>query len=382
MENLYSYAICWPPPANYVGSRFRLQHPTGGCRDVYFDGEILGHPPVYFDDDTPPDTPTLDLNGHAVVVDESLYPGLDPQSLYMELSLDEEACDYSPPYDLQVVVVTVGEYNGDFYLHDPRHHLYDNTVENPLFNAGGDLVELTKLEDPTNTEQYYEVTCFNAPMTFLNEEHCVLSYEEDTCSFADPGEVLIELTYDAFETIYNETGVVGSPRYVYAVNGLRQDKGSLPYLPPCHPSTRSRWMLVEDCTSPLGVTVDLATNAAIASVLMASKDTNPLLRDVIFPAVDVPCELDDMDKFDFVVFDVQVDGVNTCWLNVHQDHLQVFDFTDWGKSSEYAELLISCCINSSTHPIYAIILQYPYTQEERPKSNSGQSQPSTRTSFV
>jgi hypothetical protein len=317
-------------------------HPTGGCKDVYFDGEQLGHPPVFFDDATPPDTPTLDLNGYAVVVDEAHHPDLLPQSLYIETSLDEEECDYIPLYDMNAVVVTVGEFEGDFYLHDPRHHLYDNTIENPLLNAGGDLVELTAIEDPTNTERYYEVTCFNAPMTFLNEDHCVLSYEDDTCSFADPGDVLIELTYDALETIYDVTGLVGPPRYVYAVNGLRQNNGTLPYLAPCHPSTRSRWMLVEDCSSPLGVTIDPATNAKFANALLDSTDTNPLLRDIIFPAVDVYCEPDDKDKFDFVVTVVE-DGVQSCWLNVHQDHLQVFDFTDWGKSSYYVKPSYRLC---------------------------------------
>jgi hypothetical protein len=55
-----------------------------------------------------------------------------------------------------------------------------------------------------------------------------------------------------------------------------------------------------------------------------SDDTNPHVRDVFTPAIGNICDSADVEKLDFQVL---VD--NQCWQNVHQDHLQVFDFSAW-----------------------------------------------------
>jgi hypothetical protein len=94
--------------------------------------------------------------------DEFILTQALPQSL---------ACDALPkPWsDIPVFGKTA---DGEYLLYDPRLVLNENTIENPLLDGGGQL----------SVETDGEVLCSNAPRTFLNEDHCVLSTEPTACS--------------------------------------------------------------------------------------------------------------------------------------------------------------------------------------------------------
>lgn len=159
-------------------------------------------------------------------------------------------------------------------------------------------------------------------MNFLNEFKCELSYEVDACSPVDPSEEWISLDSGSFRKIFEATQDLESPVYVYAVEGLRQGKGIVPYDPPCTPGETSRWIPSSCSGSNPGVRGE--TRDIFVDLLSQSDDTNPYVRDVTFPATGVSCHPDDMGAFSF-----QVKDKDSCWLNVHQSHLQVFDFTEW-----------------------------------------------------
>ena len=62
----------------------------------------------------------------------------------------------------------------EYLLYDPRLILMENPIENPLADGGGEITA------KTNGATF----CSNAPRTFLNEEHCLLSSETTACSAA------------------------------------------------------------------------------------------------------------------------------------------------------------------------------------------------------
>ena len=314
--NTGEYKFCWPVIENYVGSRFRIRVPGVGCKDIFFDGVASGNPPIVFDSITPPELPVLELTNHAAIVQETYYPGTLPHDLLLESPVDQAECDLFPQYEDGPLVTVLGDFEGNYYMHDPRFRVFENTLDRPKMNAGSDLVAATK----NNGRRFSKVQCFNAPMTFLNEDHCMLSYDEDACTSKDPADALIELTYRNMQNIYDATNLIGDPKYVYAVDKLTQN--GVPYQPPCAPGAPSRWVLESDCASE--VAIDALTSSAFQELIGSSTDTNPLLRDVTFPTIGISCHSNDVSKFDFTVV---VNG--QCWKNVHLEHLQVFEFSGW-----------------------------------------------------
>eukprot|EP00586_Coscinodiscus_wailesii_P011040 CAMPEP_0172493050 /NCGR_PEP_ID=MMETSP1066-20121228/24373_1 /TAXON_ID=671091 /ORGANISM="Coscinodiscus wailesii, Strain CCMP2513" /LENGTH=895 /DNA_ID=CAMNT_0013263005 /DNA_START=387 /DNA_END=3071 /DNA_ORIENTATION=+ len=74
-----------------------------------------------------------------------------------------------PPMFGKTLNKATGKY--EYLLFDPHLVLFDNTVENPLPDGGGRL--------QAETEGYTK--CANAPRTFINEDHCTLSFSEYAC---------------------------------------------------------------------------------------------------------------------------------------------------------------------------------------------------------
>lgn len=68
-----------------------------------------------------------------------------------------------------------------------------------------------------------------------------------------------------------------------------------------------------------------ATQSVFENLIQTSTDTtNQYMRDIFFPATGSACSSSDMNSFDF-----KVQVADTCWENVHPDHLQVFVFNYW-----------------------------------------------------
>lgn len=302
---------------NAIGSLFRLYHTgLGRCIDVYVASGRLGNPQVFFDDVTAPTNPQVNLEGHAIEVDTQYFSG-DAQELHLYSSLDGNACAQFPKITGYPDFVAVGTFKNEFWLHDPRFDLHENTVEDPKPDGGGQIVKATE----NITRQFSKPLCMSAPMTFVNEEGCFLSPELDACggSVVD-NSAEIDLSISNFARVY---GASGARTFIYTVVGLRQNSVYTPYPPPCTAATRSRWIKVapQDC---IATTIGSSTTSIFQDLIGSSSDTNPNLRDVQFPVLGPMCDLEDQGSYDFLV-----SVGSECWRNVHQSHLQVYDFTNW-----------------------------------------------------
>lgn len=301
---------------NQIGASLRLKGGSG-CIDLESGGKEVGNPNVFFDSQTPPNIPTLKLDGKV--------SKLSDEELYLSEDLEDPKCSLLPPQRGTRPNTFAGSLNGEMWLFDSQVRLQENTMEKPLMDGGGPLVEQTLL---TEEEEEYassrtEAACANAPMTFLNENYCQLSYEPGTCSQQEPPGTPITLNVDTLRRIYDATGggKQGS-RYVYSVEGLRQVPGSIDYGPPCTPGETSRWVKVSDCSAEVAIRWE--TTLLFRTLLSNSDDKNPFLRDITFPLLGAECHAEDIGKYDFKI---KING--QCWLNVHRSHLQVFDFSEW-----------------------------------------------------
>lgn len=314
-------------------------HPETGCSELRIKDEPFGNPAVYFDFKTPPTNEQITLDGHGFKLSSK-------DDWYATGKIKDENCDLIPPQRGKQPYTVVGVLDGEHWLFDPRYQVRTNTLESPMSDGGGRVYRQTKLaenEIEEKADNRYQAECSNARMSFLNEKYCRLSYDSRACSPSDPPDVYIELVADTFEKMFEATKGQGwKTRYVYAVQGLRQDKSDIPYDSPCTPGETSRWIPVDDCTHTLGsVTVQGGTVTAFQKLLSESDDVNPYLRDVAFPSTGISCHRNDQEKFDFKI---EVGG--QCWQNVHQLHLQVFDFSafvrqhDGGSSkiTQFADL--------------------------------------------
>lgn len=283
-------------------------------------GGVYGNPEVFFDLDHPPTFATVDIEAHSMPFGSKYYKG-ETQELYISSPVTDYNCNLIPLWseysEVAAVGVTTNNVDGgyNYWLHSPSFELSDNDLVAPLPDGGKAAVDLTK---DASFDKRFKTQCSNAPRTFLNEDNCAISY--DACLPKDFGDKKFMLDKSTFKTLYTGSGGQegDETRYVYAVDNLRQDNTTDD--PPCQNGARSRWRVVDDNTC--AQEVDDTTNQVISELIAAADDSNPYMRDIIFP-VSLSCGMD-ADAFDFRV---QVNG--TCWLNTHVDNLQVYDFTVW-----------------------------------------------------
>ena len=87
---------------------------------------------------------------------------------------------------------------------------------------------------------------------------------------------------------------------------------------PCTPDVRSRWERKDiiECNP-----TDLYGNTtqSLTELLSESGDSNPYIRDIIFPKEGKMCEASDTEP----EIEIEVDGV--CWKRVHDEYMSVFD---------------------------------------------------------
>lgn len=214
----------------------------------------------------------------------------------------------------------------------PSQETFDNTLESPAADGGGKI-----LKDAASFENTaFSVMCANAPQTFLNDETCVLSDQADACmtNSANGGDdeqpkFLIPADHTALRAIYDVSGGGATGTiYMYAVDGLRvAEDSSVSY--PCAKSKTSRWAPV-DCSVLASATVSSTTEGIFANLVNAASasNTNPNLLDVKFLSSTAACDKVDKKKVGFKI----TDSAGQCWLNVHPDHLNVYDFTAWARN--------------------------------------------------
>ncbi len=190
----------------------------------------------------------------------------------------------------------------------PRLVLQTNTLDDPLHDGGGNNVVFTKSS----------VQCSNAPRTFLNDETCQLSDDDNACTNVHTDgsggyfQSKIELTRSNILEFHKLTG-----RYIYAVQDLRQYTPILDF--PCQQNAKSRWMRIDKVPCPKYLKEE--TQESFQWLLEKTTDPNPFMKDIIFNGI---CHEQDVPRRKF---HVKVDG--ECWMNVHPDQFNVYDFTNW-----------------------------------------------------
>ena len=204
---------------------------------------------------------------------------------------------------------------------------------------------------------YTAVFCSNTPPTFVNENNCRLSYNENACLRRDRDwediVVTVPLNNRTISELFDLTG-----KHVYAIEGLVFDDSNtqkfgltpLVYTPCARNSlsvyqevdasyvdlvgsrgtikradTRSRWIKDDSACNGPTTGVENSTASLFARLLSVSTGANPVLRDVTIYANMEQCDLADENKFGFAVRDTE----GNCWRNVHPDFLSVYDLTDF-----------------------------------------------------
>ena len=108
------------------------------------------------------------------------------------------------------------------FAFDPHIMLYENTVDNPLPDGGGQVAIDT--HDPITGQQ---VMCSNAKRNHLNEDGCKLSYLETACKFdEDPKEIII-LDDTNLAGISTDTGKVLAVISGLVISDVLDDKTGL-----------------------------------------------------------------------------------------------------------------------------------------------------------
>jgi hypothetical protein len=239
-----------------------------------------------------------------------------------------------------------------YALFDSRLILHGNTVENPIIDGGGNAVLRSTLRtnrDGFKTmqfpwdEEYYVYNdhnialCSNEQPNFINQDNCVLSYEENVCvkEYIETGNSLVDvelvITFDdeTLAKLHNVTlwstarSVLNVTRYIYALDNLRWDDSILDgnvTLPCVRENPVSRWiprpdLNGSDCTNSL---TD-RSKTALVEALESSNDENPHIRDIYLwnDAVEDGCDEVDYDKYGMLIM-TELEG---CWENVHPDFM-------------------------------------------------------------
>ena len=269
----------------------------------------------------------LDSSDYNEIMTAFFFQG-KTEMLELTSVLDKNACNISDDmvtgfHERTIIGQTDDAMNGtQYWIHSTTFQIHNNEVDSPLQDGGKLAVTLT--ENATDVEQRFRVSCSSAPRTFLNEDSCQLS--EDACYVSEGKDVDVELSLENLELIHDKTGGEDGEDtlYVYTVTALRNDPDWTD--PPCTPGARSRWIVVDNCTSP-GTSWDDSTEASFRKLLTSSDDANPYMKDIFFPTSTggfIACSFDDMQKFDFKI---EINGA--CYENTHPDNLQVFDMTYW-----------------------------------------------------
>lgn len=319
---------------------------------------FVGNPPVRFPNNYTPnivvDTPQNSLE----VINREYYDRLnydDPvQDVLLLRDLDDAVCaglvnfrDYEGP-----VFGRAGELfscipffvrsccscflGNEIWIHNPTMEIVENTDTSPATDGGGEafLRNLNVLDIEGSMQ------CANVPRSFMNEDTCELStspsacqadYRRDSYFEVDLPEAYVRLTPEALRQIYLATKEEGSPVYVYAVDGLdiREDQS---VSKPCERETISVWRSVP-CSGASG-NVDSTVHAIFQELIdfekvdLDDEYNNEYFLELWYPPVndyEISCPEGLMTISGFEVEDSDGD----CWLSVHPDTQNVYDFTAW-----------------------------------------------------
>lgn len=170
-----SYEICYRP---FPGVGGKLMLSSGGlCHPVSF-GAIRGNPPIDFPEDMIPEE-LVNLTSVAPMDSDyfAQYFEDSTQIIRSDVEITDPVCD-TINVGLGKIPFVFGMYEGEYWIHDPRFAFHENTVDSPMPDGGGSIVEATE-----NAGFPLGAFCASAPRTYLNEDKCSLSSEPTACGF-------------------------------------------------------------------------------------------------------------------------------------------------------------------------------------------------------
>mmetsp|Transcript_662 Transcript_662/g.1594 ORF Transcript_662/g.1594 Transcript_662/m.1594 type:complete len:2342 (-) Transcript_662:143-7168(-) len=183
-----SYEICYAPMPG-VGAPMKLYHPVHHCSFAAF-GSISGNPPIEFPGASlePSRIVNLDQATDLVPMDEAYFDtlGLPAQILRSPTALTGDACE-SVKMTAGYVPAVFGSYQNEWWVHDPRWQFRDNTVDQPMADGGGEVLNHTK-----GMEFWHTSRCANVERNFLNEDSCYMTTDLNACSHHDHHHQLLE----------------------------------------------------------------------------------------------------------------------------------------------------------------------------------------------
>ena len=324
-----SYYIC-STPGDGIQRTLSLQDPnTRSCQSISYNG-LSGVPPVQFFAGGALPTKIIELQESDLnVTNQEFFVRKNPNEVYspsneqeiiITRQLDDKLCpDIAAEYD-EVPVFGYRVDTGEYFIHDPPPKLLANSLDDPAPDGGSSSVAYT--DGITK--------CVNVERNFVNEKYCKLSDDISSCGRTASSALDITLNHESLKTIYETTlnSNGHKTRYVYIVNNLRIDADSNT-VSPCRAGSKSRWIPLPENDSSCTNTLQETTKTRLKSLLAGSNDNNQFMRDILNEGGG--CHADDNNEKDFLV---DVNGA--CWKHVHQDYLQVFDFTYWTRDDTHA----------------------------------------------
>ena len=177
--NNTSFIFCSEPGDSVFSSVVVRDYRTGSCQAIAVNG-VAGNPIVSFDTNiyTPPH---IEISGtDAVAINDVFYRNNKPQNLRLAQDVTHPSCidanSQSTTNSHALYLPT-----NTWYIHTPIAVLLDNSVESPASDGGGYNTDLTG----------GSTLCANVPKTFLNENGCVMSFDEHACSLSTESKPII-----------------------------------------------------------------------------------------------------------------------------------------------------------------------------------------------
>ena len=116
----------------------------GKCHKIeYGNGDRMVNPPVYFDDETPPTIPIVNLQKREVTE-------VNTEVLVLKRDVRDVTCNYLPPQQPAESIFALAMYDDKYWLFDPQVALQQNSVDDPLKDGGGSLVFQTQTNPKQN----------------------------------------------------------------------------------------------------------------------------------------------------------------------------------------------------------------------------------------
>ena len=236
--------------------------------------------------------------------------GVDVQSGTYEMTyLKSDVSILNNSHQLCSNNITFLRFNNTIHEFDLSLKSYKNTLNEP---------------DPVLTKNRIfenENICLNAPETFVNRETCKI---QNSCAPFTYSSAPMHLNSTTFHTFYRI-----SKRYMYRVENIPvQDLA-------CASST-SRWKIhYNPCANV--TTLNQTIRQLILDVIENTNDTNPFVRDL-----SLSCQNSD------IPLQTKINNGSLCYEHVHQDHLNVYDFTFYTVRYDGNNAALS---NGRRHPI-------------------------------